>query len=178
VYDLAEINTPAFKSFLDSATTIFLKHVAKLSKNADQAAPWKTDGKTWHLSQQSIRHKKAREWKPTTLVELIGRMTKCLPGMTVDWSKKITVALHDAKGRRIGSIFTHQGSGLLVQVAVPPGRVTPTQIEKLGLQQELLSREEATIVEFTVKSIDQVDTATLAMVMKAAAELEASIFQA
>jgi len=171
VHDLAEINTPAFKSFLNSATTLFLKHVAKLAKNAEQVAPWKGDGKAWHLSQQSIRNKTELKWKPTTLLEMIGRMTKCLPGMRVDWSKKVTLALFDSGDRRIGTIVTNHGEGLLVQIAVPPGRFTPTQIERLGIEQEVISADYGSFVQFRVQTIDQVDTATLALVMKATAEL-------
>jgi len=170
VFDLAEINTPAFKAFLSEAVKAYLKHVAKLGEDADSAAPWKADGKAWHLSQKSIHLKHAILWKPTTLVELIGRMTKCLPGLRVDWSKKVTLGLYSARGDRIGTIVTNHGDALLVQITVPPGRMTPTQIEGLGGRQDILTHERACMVEFTCKSISEVDTATLGAVLRAAVE--------
>jgi len=170
IHDFAEINTAAFKAFLASAVSVFVKHMAKLGGGTGKAAPWKSDGKAWHLSQKGIHHDHVRQWKPTTLLELLGRMSKCLPGLKMDWSKKVTIGLSDFRGRRIGTIVTNHGDSLLVQFYVAPGRFTPTQIEGLGIRQDLHSDERVSTVEFTLRNLSEVDTTTLATVLKAASE--------
>ena len=169
VYDLKEIDTPGFRSFVSKAIKSYLGHVARLAKDAALAAPWKTDGRAWHLSQRSISSKQGRMWKPMTLLELIGRMNRVVPDLDVGWDRKVLVGLRTKRRGRIGWIVTNNRYGLRVGVNVPRGRFTPTMVENLGLNAEVVAEEGRVYVSFWVQTMDQVDGPTLKSVLEAAA---------
>lgn len=171
VHDRREIDTPAFREFLKGALAAYLKHVASMAKDESKAAPWKVDGKVWHLSQKSIPLSQDKKWKPMELLAFIGRASKAVPQLKVDWSGKVFVELQTTGGRRIGKIVTHQGGAIRVDVSVPRGRFTPTQVEHLGIQQQFARPgSSGTELSFWFQSNDQVHGEQLAAVLKAAAD--------
>ncbi|MBX3395710.1 MAG: excinuclease ABC subunit UvrA [Phycisphaerae bacterium] len=169
VHDRKEINTPAFREFLSKAFTSYMKHVNSLGSSKSGAEPWKKDGKTWHLSQTQIPKSQQREWKPLSLTLFIGQVSKVLPGVVVDWSGKVFVELATPDGRRVAKIITNKGDAIRIDVYLPPGRFTPTQVEHLGFKQEF-SRPgtSGATMSFWFRSIDEVDAGELKAVMRAA----------
>ncbi|MBI5763431.1 MAG: excinuclease ABC subunit UvrA [Planctomycetes bacterium] len=161
IHDKKEIATPAFKAFLTAAWKAYIGMVAGLAKSAEDAEPWKTDGKAWHLSQKCIRTGPIL-WKPMELLAIIGRITKTLPKIKVDWSGKVLVDLRMDDGRRVARIVTHRPEGLRVEIFVPPGRFTPTQIEKLGVSQTLGRKDTGgPELGFMCQSLSQIDMKVL-----------------
>lgn len=161
IHDKKEIATPAFKAFLAAAWKAYIGMVTGLAKSAEDAEPWKTDGKAWHLSQKCIRTGPI-QWKPMELLAIIGRITKTLPKIKVDWSGKVLVDLRMDDGRRVARIVTHRPDGLRVEIFVPPGRFTPTQIEKLGMSQTLGRKDTGgPELGFMCQSLSQIDMKVL-----------------
>ena len=136
VHDRKEVATPAFRAFLEKAVTAYLSHVQSLAGDAAAAEPWKTDGKAWHLSQQSIGAGEAKSWKPMTLTALLGLITRPSPTSRCNGIATVFVDLEMSDGRRLGKIITNRGDSLRVDLHVPRGRFTPTQVEHLGARQE------------------------------------------
>ncbi len=170
VHDKKEIATSAFDGFLKNAVTAYLGHVRKLSKDGSTAAPWKADGKAWHLSQQCIPATQSKLWKPVELARFIGRVSKIVPQLKIDWTGKVFVELLIADDRRIGKIITHQGEALRVDLNLPRGRFTPTQIEHLGLRQQFARPgSSGAELSFWFQSNDDVHGEQLKNVLQAAA---------
>ncbi len=171
VHDRKEIDTPAFREFLKTALTAYLKHIASMAKDESKAAPWKADGKSWHLSQKSIPLSQDKKWKPMDLLAFIGRASKAVPRMKLDWTGKVFVELLTEGGRRIGKIVTHQGGAIRVDVHVPRGRFTPTQVEHLGIEQQFARPgSSGTELSFWFQTNEQIHGEQLAAVLKAAAD--------
>ena len=170
VHDKKEIDTPKFRAFLRKAVESYLKQIAGMVANKSKAAPWKADGKAWHLSQKSIPLTQNKLWKPVELMTFIGRASKAVPQMKVDWNGKVFVELLTESGQRIGKIITHQGEAIRVDVHVPRGRFTPTQVEHLGLEQQF-ARPGSSGAELTFwfQSNEQVHGDQLANVLRSAA---------
>jgi excinuclease ABC subunit A len=182
VHDKKEIATPAFKAFIAQAVKKYLDHVRSLARPESKAMPWKADPRAWHLSQKSmaLAGKKtasaAIQWKPMELLSFIGRVSKIVPGVQVDWSGKVVVDIRGENRRRIARIITNRADALRVDVWTPPGRFTPTQVEGLGLRQEIARRgSSGADLTFWFRSIDQVDTAVLSDALHAAAQTEAGV---
>ncbi len=174
VHDKKEISTPAFRDFLSKAVAAYLHHVAGMAKDESKATPWKTDAKAWHLSQKAIPLTQNKLWKPVELVTFIGRASKAVPRLKVNWDAgKVFVELATEDNKRIGRIITHQGEALRVDLQVPRGRFTPTQVEHLGMQQEFgrLGSNRAELT-FWFQTNDQVHGGQLAEVLQAAAQYE------
>lgn len=170
VHDRKEIDTPAFRAFLKRAVASYLKHVAGMAAQKAKSAPWKKDGKSWHLSQQCIPLTQTKQWKPVELMTFIGRATKAVPRVKIDWSGKVFVELLTEAGRRIGKIITHQGDSIRVDVNVPKGEITPTQVENLGMRQQFgRPGSSGAELSFWFRSNDQVHGQQLAKVLQSAA---------
>ena len=170
IHDRAEIDTPAFRRFLKRAVPAHVDMIQQRAATPERAEPWKTNGRVWHLSQNSIAPKQPRLWDPATLLELIGRIQKLQPAVQIDWTGKVTVALSAGAGLRIGRIVTNRGDGLRVDLHVTKGAFTPTQIEHLGAWPVIRDAGPDTdTVSFSVQKIEQIDAALLATVLTAAA---------
>jgi excinuclease ABC subunit A len=168
VHDKKEIATPAFKSFLAAAVKKHLDHVRGLAVTKDKGAPWKKDGKAWHLSQDSVRRSETRQWKSVDLVSFIGRVSKSLPGAKVDWSGKVLVDIRSSGGGRVARVITNLPDALRVDVWTPPGHFTPTQIERLGTRQELnRTGSSGAGLSFWFQRMEQIETDLLTTVLRA-----------
>ena len=137
-----------------------------MARDAAKAQPWKVDGKAWHLSQKSLSPRQPPQWKPMTLVELIGRMVKARPDARPDWARKSAVCLLDKQERLLGRVITHDRHGLRVEICTPAGAYSPTRIDGLGLQPRIDRRKGFDWVIFVVQSLEQVDAARLAGLLK------------
>lgn len=169
IHDRAEVDTPAFRRFVKKAAVAHQGLIAERRAAPERAEPWKTDGRAWHLSQQPIAPNKPRLWKPMTLVELLGRIQKLQPAVEPDWRNKATVTLTVGKPpTRIGRIVTNHGHGLRVDLRVPAGLFTPTQLESIGQNPTLRTAGNETQISFWLQRLDQLNVATLATVLDAA----------
>jgi excinuclease ABC subunit A len=171
VHDRKEIATPAFQSFLSVGLKAYSAHVEKLAGDAAGAEPWKEDGKKWHLSQRSIPANHAKLWKPMTLMTFLGLVAKAAPGVKVLWDRKAFIEWVTGGGRRVGKIITNKRFALQVDLHVPRGLFTPTQVEHLGSRQEF-ARPGSSGAELTFwfQSLDEIHGEQLKLVVQAAAE--------
>jgi excinuclease ABC subunit A len=173
VHDLAEIKTTAFKKFVKEAAAA---HCTKLSdgrKPPEDREPWKHDGRKWHLSQSGISSMRQRQWKPAALVELVGRVTKAVPCLELDWNHKTQVALrHPSMKCAWGKIMTNQRQGLRVEFCSGTNTIGATQIEKLGEDPTIKRGRKFDTVTFWLQEMKQVDSRLFSRLLK---EAEASL---
>jgi len=166
IHDKPEVSKAAFLDFLRTAVRCYVTHVRSMARDVAKAQPWKVDGKAWHLSQKSLSPKQPPQWKPMTLVELVGRMIKARPDARPDWARKSAVCLLDKQDRVLGRVITHDRLGLRVEICTPAGAYSPTRIDGLGLQPRIDRRKDGDWVVFVVQTLDQVDSARFADVLK------------
>jgi len=172
VHDKREIARSAFCGFLKAALNAYLDHVSRLAEESGIAEPWKKDGKSWHHSQRSISPNQARRWKPISLTMFLGRVNAALSSSKVEWGRKAFVEILSSRGQRLARVITNHGDALRVDVHVPRGRFTPTQVEHLGHRQEF-GRAGAGEAELTFwfRSPEEVRKEELKAVLSAASDL-------
>ncbi len=170
--DFKDVDQTAFKRFFADAADAYFYKVKELATDPVKGQPWKVDGRKWHLSQQSINAHHTIRWKPSLLLELIGRINKLDPEIVYDWNGKIAVGLHrlgDSRAR-LGKIVTNMGEGLRCDLRVPRNRFTPLQIEKLGRNPSIRPRRDHDQLTFWLRSLSQNDTSQFAAVLAAMRE--------
>ncbi|HOW17661.1 MAG TPA: hypothetical protein PLC79_01390, partial [Phycisphaerae bacterium] len=159
IHDRKEIDTPGMRKVIRTCVRAYLKAVRRLQYPAGALQMREKDRRVWHLSQSSISPDHVKEWQPPTLVELLGRIGRLVPGVQVDWSNRVSLRLKIPDRRllpiRIGTSHAH---GLRVGVPCPAGTVTPVCVDRLGLSPEIVRRHRAfDVVSFWVQRMDQVD---------------------
>ena len=104
-------------------------------------------------------------------MELIGRLNKCVPDLTLDWNHKTVIAIkHPAMDKPWGRIVTSSRFGLRVELRTESGRFTPAKIDRLGPDAEIKRNQNHDWIMFTFQSMDQIDTPQLKSVMLEAEE--------
>ena len=159
VHDRDEIDTPGMRAVIRTAVAAYLRVARAAARAREKVQPWRSDGKTWHLSQQSISPQKVKQWQPATLVELIGFVGKLVPGLKVDWSGKASVRLTGpgAGPPRIRIGTTH-AQGLAFGILCPAGTVTPARIDRLGVSPKITRRgRDQVAVSFWVRRMSEID---------------------
>jgi excinuclease ABC subunit A len=170
LHDFKDVDKAAFESFLRQAAQAYFQMVERTQSAPDKGEPWKTDGRQWHLSQRGITKQYDVLWKPTALVELLGRFNKLVPDIETIWTGKVAIALRTAgQGRPFGSIVTNQRWGLRVELKVPRSSFTFVQVDRLGKEPKIHPREDHDVVQFWVQRLTDNDPSQLVEVLRAAA---------
>jgi len=166
LHDAKDLNRPAFRSFLKRAAAAYFAANASAKADPLSSEPWKVNPRQWHLSQRGIHHRHTLvRWKPALLPGVIGRFSKLIPALTVDWSRKVAVCLQLDR-KPIASIVTNQPDGLRLHLMVARGAVTPTQVDRLGDEPKLRTVNGYDEVYFWLRSLDQVDAVQLRYVVE------------
>jgi len=166
LHDFKDVNKTAFKAFLKQCAGAYFE---KINATADEPAGlWESNPKAWHLTQGALkqRSKKAR-WKASLLPELIGLFNRFHPRIDLDFTRKVMVALTIDR-IAIVSLVTNMPQGIRVEFRVGNAAVTPTQIERLGVNPEIVQRATYDTVRFWVRRIDDIDKTQLKLALNQA----------
>ncbi|MHC4610198.1 MAG: excinuclease ABC subunit UvrA, partial [Planctomycetota bacterium] len=167
LHDERDLRKAAFKRFLKRAAEAYFEMVAQAEADPAKAEPWKADGRTWHLSQRSVPDGKAKRWRPTVLLQLLGLINKLLPQGQVVWNNKCAVMIHlpGLQGRLI-RISTNHAEGLRFDLRVPKRTFTPAMCDRLGRSPTIVTRPLFDIILSWVRSVEDVDRSQLAEALR------------
>ncbi|MFQ5491683.1 MAG: excinuclease ABC subunit UvrA, partial [Phycisphaerae bacterium] len=158
LHDMKDVRKAALTRFIKRAAKAYFEMVETTAAKPDRGEPWKADGRTWHLSQQSIAANKPKRWRPAVLLELLGLINKTLPEASIKWDNKTAVMVHvpGLKGRLM-RLATNHAQGLRFDLRLPKRTLTPTMYDKLGLAPELDERDEHDVILSWVRTTADVD---------------------
>ena len=167
LHDQQDIRKAVFRRFLKRAAEAYFEMVRQAQADPARAEPWKADGRAWHLSQKSIPPGKPKRWRPTVLVELLGRINKSLPQGRIEWSNKTAVMIHlpGLKGRLI-RIATNHAQGLKFELRVPRRIFTPAMYDRMGRSPTFETRPDFDVILSWVRTGDDLDAAQLAEALR------------
>ncbi|HEY3245977.1 MAG TPA: ATP-binding cassette domain-containing protein [Phycisphaerae bacterium] len=166
ICDDKDIRPAAFDRFLRSAARAYFAALEALRSDPATLEPWKVDGQKWHLAQKSINSRATKGWKPTTLLEMIGRVKKCYPQATIDWNHKSCVTiLHPGTHETLLKMVTNVASELRVELYTPLGLLTPTQIDRLGQRCAKQARSGGEVISFWIRELTDNDPLQLAEIV-------------
>jgi excinuclease ABC subunit A len=156
----AEIETPAFETFLTKATESFVESTRPSSLDLDELTPWKKLGRKWHLMRKGFLAGSI-EWEMNVLEGVIALLEELIPDAKVDWTQKVLVNF--AKGKStIATVVTKRPAGVDLNVFVPAGAIQLGQIAQFGIDPEISShRDGSEIVRLRFVTIEQVRDAGL-----------------
>jgi excinuclease ABC subunit A len=134
----AEIDTPAFWSFLERAVAGFQKFTARVETKPEDVMPWKVLGQKWHLSRKGFPPGKKTAWKPEVLEELLELLSETVPGGQFLWNNQNVVYLMAPGVRKPwATVFTKRLAGVDVVLSGPKGAFQLGSVAELGTTRSL-----------------------------------------
>jgi excinuclease ABC subunit A len=139
VHWLREIDTAAFRRFLDRAIASYVDRTQTAKLDLADLTPWKVLGRKWHLSRKGFPGGKRVAWEPLVLEQLFDLLQQTLPQSNVDWSNKQVVYFEQASGPALrAAVHTKRRGGVDLALSCPSGRFALGRIAQLGAQREIV----------------------------------------
>ncbi|MCU0960148.1 MAG: excinuclease ABC subunit UvrA [Pirellulaceae bacterium] len=156
VHSWAEIDTPAFWSFLDEAVAGFQNFTRLTELNLDDHMPWKKLGQRWHFMRKGFSPGKRVQWELAVWEELYEILRHCAPDGQFLWNNQVLVHLI-LNGQREPwiTINTKRCESLDMTLHGPKGCVTLGRIAGLARERELDgTREDRELVRLRFRSVE------------------------
>ena len=136
VWRKEEIDTPAFKSFLQEAIEAHISQATKEKANPEDLMPWKQLGRKWHLMKKGLP--KRPGWDFRTIEKLLPVVERAFKDCEVDHGvrSKINWKQKD-NGDPAVELHTKRKDGVDLVVYVPKDSVTVGAIADFGTEQEV-----------------------------------------
>jgi excinuclease ABC subunit A len=133
VFRKEEIDTPAFREFLDKAVQSFLASLKAKREDPSAAEPWLADGKAWHESDQGFPSGRKVLWNRTLLKRVLGCVEDASPEGTWDWASRDSVKRRFAGiGQSWARIVTKQPRAIEINLVGPKGQYNLAHIDRFG----------------------------------------------
>jgi len=160
--DSVDVAKTKFKAFLKEAVASYMGQIERVEADPDKAAPWLSGGFDYHLSQKSIHRRHTIKWEPMVLMSLVGRFKSMQPDLDFSWATKTGGSFtRPGASKPAGKIVTNLGRGLRVELRVPRGEFTPTQVERLGEDVEIKPGAQHDRLVFWIRALAQIDSKQL-----------------
>lgn len=169
VYRRDEIDTPAFRAFVEEAIACYVTKAAQQEQApAEAVMPWKVLGRKWHLSRKGFPSSKRIHWDAAVLESLLDVLEPALDGCEPDWSNKTLITWKDAAGSPRVEVQTKRREAVFLTLLTAPGRIALGQIADFGSDREITphrSGQDAVRIEFRVP--EEVDAGRLTALLRA-----------
>ena len=160
--DFKDVSKPAFRKFLRQAANSFAAKMAEAQREPESAAPWKADGKQWHLSQTAIGGRHTIRWKAADLLATIGKLKSVERNLEIDWAGKTALQFQvPGEPQPAGKIVTNMGRGMRIELRAQPDTLTPAQVDRLAPEVEIKRHHSYDRIVFWIRSPAQIDTRQL-----------------
>ncbi len=134
-----EIDTAAFRQFIDQAVKAYLGQVDRAKISIDEISPWKVLGRKWHLSRKGFSSNKRVAWKAEVLEEVLGLVEKELSQFPPDWSNKTTIPFRKPDSKTtIAELQTKRRESVVLQLTAKSGAYALGEIAALGEDREIV----------------------------------------
>jgi excinuclease ABC subunit A len=163
VFRLSEVDTPAFRKFLQEAAASFSATLQRMRTKPEDVMPWKINGERWHLGPKGFPPGKKLLWDLGLLPRLLQVVREVEPGVELGWDVQYFVTLRvPGVGRAWGQIQTKQPEGLVCRFVGKKGQFNLAQFDGLGVNPSLdTERPEADFLWLTFQQLDQVQAVRL-----------------
>ena len=139
VFRREEIDTKAFRDFVEHAVASYLERVEEQEQAAPEAImPWKVLGRKWHLSRKGFPSNHRVQWNADVLEQLFVLLEAELRNATADWSNKTAVTWKSASGETLVEMQTKRREGVFLTLLTEPGRIALGQIADLAEEREIV----------------------------------------
>jgi excinuclease ABC subunit A len=140
VHRLAEIDTPAFRQFLQEAVASFQANVQRLRTRPEDVMPWKLNGQGWHLGEKGFPPGKRVQWDRALLPRLLDLVREVEPGLEVRWDARAAITLRvPGVSRAWAQWRTKESYGLDCRFLGKKGQFNLSQVQAFGVSPGLSS---------------------------------------
>jgi excinuclease ABC subunit A len=154
VYQLAEIDTPAFRAFLAEAAGSFFKTVERLQKSPEDLMPWKLNGQRWHLGEKGFPPGRKLRWDRAILPRLLKLVEEVEPGVEVKWDTRDAITLRVPGVSRGWAVWrTKDAEALDCRFLMGKGRLNLAQVEGLGSAEIEAQRSDGDVLHLQLKDL-------------------------
>ncbi|MBL8793302.1 MAG: excinuclease ABC subunit UvrA, partial [Planctomycetia bacterium] len=144
VHRLAEIDTPAFREFLEEAVTSFQKSLKRLQTKPEDVMPWKVNGERWHLGDKGFRPGQKVRWSRSLLSRLLELVKQVEPQVQIEWDARDAIKLRvPGVGRSWAQWRTKDAAGLDCRFLGKKGQFNLSRIESFGVHPTISNNREA-----------------------------------
>ncbi len=160
---LSEVDTPAFRGFLEEAAESFHKNLKKLRTRPEDVMPWKVAGERWHLGDKGFPPGKKVRWDRAVLARLLQVVREIEPGLEVRWDARDAVTLRvPGIGRGWAHWHTKQASALDCRFLGKKGQFNLARVEGLGVSPSIgHTRADGDVLRLHFQQVSQVQDARL-----------------
>jgi excinuclease ABC subunit A len=160
---LSEVDTPAFRAFLQEAAAAFHANLKRLNTKVEDYMPWKINGERWHLGEKGFPSGKKVKWDRSLLPRLLGLVHEVEPELQVRWDARDHIALRvPGFGKSWAYWRTKEPAGLVCRFFGKKGQFNLTRIDGLGVTPRLdTHRADADVLWLQFQQLDQLQPARL-----------------
>jgi excinuclease ABC subunit A len=138
VHRLSEIDTPAFRTFLEEAVAAFNKNLARMRTKPEDLMPWKLNGERWHLGDKGFPPGRKVRWERPLLARLLDLVRAVEPQLEVRWDARDAITLKvPGVSRGWAQWRTKDSEGLDCRFLGKKGQFNLSQLEGLGVSPEI-----------------------------------------
>lgn len=152
VYRKDEIDTPAFREFLEKAVVSFAKSIDRQATDPNAAMPWNIDGPKWHFSNKGFPPGRGRKWEPAVLERVIASVESSSDNSEWDWNSRDSVKRRiTGIGAAWARIMTKRTDLIEVHLVGPKGEFNLAAVERLGYQPRIktdLANHDVVVLRF------------------------------
>ena len=161
VFDLEDIRTKPFETFLQQAIQAHLKGLRDKQEQQASAEEAPMDRRAWHLAGKAIYSGRKPQWSSSALAGLCGLFLKHLPQVKLDWSHKTGVTIRGGTGQRYGRIITSKSEAIEVRLSAPADTFAAKDIQRVGAGGRIEGETDHTVeIRFTLTSESHLSNGT------------------
>jgi excinuclease ABC subunit A len=143
VHRYSEIDTPAFRAFLERAVGSFHDNLNRMNTRPEDVMPWKVNGERWHLSEKGFPPGRKMRWDRAILPQVLDLVRGVEPKVEIAWDNRVTITFRVPGATRAWAQFrTKDCEGLDCRFLGKKGQFNLSRIEKFGISPALKNHRE------------------------------------
>jgi excinuclease ABC subunit A len=164
---LSEIDTPAFRQFLEHAVAAFHANLKRLNTRPEDVMPWKVNGERWHLGEKGFPVGRKLRWDRTLLPRLLQLVREAVPEVEIRWDARDAITFKvEGVSRSWAQWRTKESHGLDCRFLGKKGQFNLSSVEGLGLTPEINGhRAEGDVLRLVFRHDEHVPAARLRQVL-------------
>jgi excinuclease ABC subunit A len=137
---LSEVDTPAFRRFLDDAVAAFQATLKRMQTKPEDVMPWKVNGERWHLGDKGFPPGRKVAWDRALLSRLLALVREIEPKVEIAWDTRAAITLRLPPITRGWAQWrTKEAHGLDCRFLGKKGQFNLSQIEKFGSHPQMVT---------------------------------------
>jgi excinuclease ABC subunit A len=160
---LSEVDTPAFRAFLERAVAAFHENLKRLRTTPEDVMPWKVNGERWHLGEKGFPIGAKVTWDRTLLARLLALVRELEPAVEIRWDNRAAITLRvPGVSRAWAQWRTKEKHGLDCRFVGKKGQFNLSQLEGLGVSPHIVNdRKDGDLLRLVFQHQEHVNAARL-----------------